>query len=373
MKFPEALGGALLRRLLLLLLTTLLSLLLAEVALRFFEVDTEIRLSLKRGGLVQPYRALCEAQLTSPDFVVSYRINEYGLRDPRGRQLARSPGQRRWLLLGDSFSEGYGVSVAERFGQRLEGRSSELEVWNLGRMGSSPLFYVLQLRVWLARLQPELVLVQLFDNDLQENDYRRLRFDERGRVLALPAELEPRGSALFDIEALSLTRHLRRAQRKLRGRRLPRLFVAAGRQATRPTSAPDSGAGPRFPWYDPGQRAHFEPLFARHEQLLRQLIEEHRRRLDAPPVVFLYIPDRDAFDLGSGAEELRAANPHAQLVAKVCADTGVPLIDATEILLEVSEDPKALYYPNDLHWTTEAHEQVARALWPRLAKLVERR
>ena len=98
----------------------------------------------------------------------------------------------RILLLGDSFTEGFGVEQGDTWARRLE-QLGDHEVWNLGRMGASPLFYVVMAREFVPLLHPDVVVVQLFDNDLDENRFRHLpRPEPDGRVGALPDAMRPR-------------------------------------------------------------------------------------------------------------------------------------------------------------------------------------
>jgi len=60
-----------------------------------------------------------EQRIRRSDFDVVIRISAQGLRGPE-RTLAKPPGTRRVLVLGDSFAEGYYVSEEDMAAARLE-------------------------------------------------------------------------------------------------------------------------------------------------------------------------------------------------------------------------------------------------------------
>jgi len=104
-----------------------------------------------------------------PRFTSHVRINSGGLRDKEYPYL-RSPGIKRILVLGDSFSWGWGVEAEETFPDLLEGALHNVEVINAGVPGYS----TDQELIWLEReglkYQPDLVILQFFENDVKDNN-----------------------------------------------------------------------------------------------------------------------------------------------------------------------------------------------------------
>lgn len=345
----------------------------AELALRRLMVDTEIRLANKRGGLIQPYWPGSSADLVSRDFRVRYEINERGFRDQRGRDPSRRSRPVRALLLGDSFTEGYGVKAEETYGARLAELEPRIEVWNRARMGNSPLYYVLQMREFRPALKPELVIVQLFDNDPAENRFRHVKETAEGQVGALPEELRP--GALDGWRRLALVRAARRLKDRLSGEPPARLFVRPGAwidPATLVVSDERAAAGDAgFSWYDPAHRGEWTEAFARQERYLRQLITEFRAG-GPGRLLIVYIPHVGVFRRGDTAAARRAANPHARLIAKVCGELDQEWIDTTELLADSAVPIERCYFPHDLHWTPAGHRVFAEALAKRLAPWVDK-
>jgi len=159
--------------------------------------------------------------LERPEFRVPVRINEAGF---RGGPLpgAKPPGVYRIVALGDSFTFGYGVRerqayparLARRLNARTGGRPG-VEVVNLGVPGAGPLDYLWHLEHTGLALQPDLVVVGLFANDVNDL-YQLRRFGAR--------------SALFTLTDLQHGGEAERAWwKRAAGATLPNLYVLASR------------------------------------------------------------------------------------------------------------------------------------------------
>lgn len=136
------------------------------------------------------------AEIRQPDFDYIQRVNALGL---RGRETAveKPVGTRRILMLGDSFTMGKGVQDNETFAviaeaqlqARLAGcRGGSVEVLNGGVDSYAPILSYLQLERDLARLKPDLIVLNLDHSDLvQEAAYRQQAVrGENGAILAVP-------------------------------------------------------------------------------------------------------------------------------------------------------------------------------------------
>ena len=107
------------------------------------------------------------------EYNVDIRINSLGLRDYE-RTYAKPPGTFRILVLGDSFTEGMQVDLAQTFPTRLQaclvGRASRpVEVINAGGSAYGPGEELLFFTHEGVKYQPDLVLVALFaGNDIKD-------------------------------------------------------------------------------------------------------------------------------------------------------------------------------------------------------------
>ena len=111
------------------LMSIVVTLLLLEGAVRIFApqelVASELFLSSQPGANPMQARSARRAlqpnvrcRHRSDEFDVAVRINSRGLRDVE-HSLAKPPGVRRVLVLGDSFTFGYGVEENQRFSNLL--------------------------------------------------------------------------------------------------------------------------------------------------------------------------------------------------------------------------------------------------------------
>ena len=120
---------------------------------------------------------LLAARDEAPDYRVTVRTNALGLRGP---EAAPQPpaGVTRVLVLGDSFAFGYVVEDEESFPRRLETRwraeGRTVEVLNAAVPGYSADHHLVYLRTRGLALEPDLVLVALCENDIDDLGWSRL-------------------------------------------------------------------------------------------------------------------------------------------------------------------------------------------------------
>lgn len=111
---------------------------------------------------------------TRPGYeVTTYTINSHGMRDEEFPR--RKPkGEYRIAVLGDSFTEGYrmerdGVycAVLERLlsAGTLPPGTKRIRTMNFGMRGEYPEKYIARLRDQALQMDPDMVIVQTFDND----------------------------------------------------------------------------------------------------------------------------------------------------------------------------------------------------------------
>jgi lysophospholipase L1-like esterase len=97
-----------------------------------------------------------------------FRTDARGLRaTPHADE--RAADRRRVLFVGDSFTEGSQVEEDELFSRRLERQLPGVECWNAGVGGYSTLQSLLALPDQLEAWRPDVVVLTVYDNDLQDN------------------------------------------------------------------------------------------------------------------------------------------------------------------------------------------------------------
>src|SRR5262245_35444103 len=133
-----------------------------------------------------------------PEFSIDVRLNALGFRERR-LPSPKPPGVLRVVALGDSFTQGYGVEEDEAWPRRLESvldarRGGRHEVVNLGVPGANPRDYLSHLRDPGLAYEPDVVIVTVMANDVQDRWVQRefgVQFGSSVLVDARRAVLEP--------------------------------------------------------------------------------------------------------------------------------------------------------------------------------------
>ena len=102
-------------------------------------------------------------------FEVTYTSNSYGARDREREKKTNSP-KERWVVLGDSWIEGYGVPMEKALPALLEQKTG-LEHLNFGIGGTSPLQYLLRYQHQVKEFDHSGVIVSFLPfNDFEDMD-----------------------------------------------------------------------------------------------------------------------------------------------------------------------------------------------------------
>jgi hypothetical protein len=357
---------------------SLASLVFGELCLRVVDHDVYLQRRLRDGGLLIPFEPGVKAELVADEFRALYEINGFGYRDRLDRRAERLPGRRRLLLLGDSFSAGWGVDFEQTYGARLE-QALGCDVVNAAKNGGCPLWFVHQARHATALFEPDALVVQVFDNDLSDNlrDRRKIGGAPGQPTPALDARYQPREDLVAKLKrgfnGLVLRRRLRALQRRvLKGRAVHRQpYVERGARAARAVltraeaiarHAVDFGAAPSFEgdFAFLGAEASYEWSAALSLQgaLLRELISECRAR--GTPILLVYIPAQQIFWGPERAAQL-ARNSHRRALVELCTELSVPLLDFSAELAR-DEQPERFYYAYDGHLNEAGHAHLAELL-----------
>ncbi len=113
-----------------------------------------------------------------------WRTNAAGFRSDHEFARERTPGTRRVLVFGDSFTAGDGVSNGKRFTDVIEARVPRTEVYNFGLSGTGTDQHYLAWREFAAHGKVEhdlLVIVVQVENITRVMTPRRMFFDSEGR------------------------------------------------------------------------------------------------------------------------------------------------------------------------------------------------
>jgi lysophospholipase L1-like esterase len=286
-----------------------------------------------------------------PEFDTEVAIDSLGIRD---REYGpRAEGTHRILVLGDSYTFGWGVEAGERYVDRLEERlnAGGSERWEVVKAGINA-YGTREEAAWLKTLgwdlEPDFVIVQFcMGNDFTDNaaDGYHVAGDflVANRAPSTPPDTA-RVSWLAAVKRLGRERsHLYVLVRdRTRALRAPRAERAGGLDELRAFNrSVDEGLPPT---------AH----------ALREIAEDAGRR--GVPVLVLVVPMRHQIYESRAVDPAVLDHPNAAIAA-ACAEVGLPIFD----LLPAFRDRAArggprLYFRVDRHWTREGHRLAGDAL-----------
>lgn len=245
------------------------------------------------------------------------RTNALGWRD-KPRDIARTPGRQRAILLGDSYVFGVGVDDGLRVSEALEREVPELEAWNLGVTAYGPDQELILLESVGRAYDPDVVVwFASLANDVEDVRYSR-RYSFAKPWYELDGErLVPHAPAP------SLLARLRDASY------LTELLMAPfhGRALAHDVAPPWVGRDGL-------------PLFVAIARALQKTAEMHEKRL-----LCVVIPSAQADADARAVAGLESAGLEPFLLARAFDDTRT---SGTQVLLP------------DGHWNAAGHSMVAR-------------
>jgi lysophospholipase L1-like esterase len=303
------------------------------------------------------------------EFETPIRINSLGYRDDEF-DVAKG-GRFRILVIGDSFTFGYGCTGDEAYPNvmeaRLNGAGGRFEVINAGFAACNyPDTYYLYLKERGLALDPDLIIVGLFaGNDLDHDlahEHAWPRVDDAG----LPLRIE---NTLFRVDEgywVSRTRVLRYRLPVVRNSHLAQLLVSALKRTRR-------GGAPML----------FNRWIYRREYADRtlQVVEKVENLLAATaglaeergiPIVFVIIPAREQvyperYDFSRYPfMDGHDLDKPQRILKRFLDDRGLVSFDLLPTFREASGDA-SLYYDVDQHWNGRGHALAGRAIADSLA------
>ncbi len=372
-------------------LSTALSLLAAEVALRAFaprrtyEVLTNTYPAMFEPSEVMPYRLRknYSGRLANVDFDTSIHINSRG---HRGAEFIDAKGDRRRLLvIGDSFTFGWGVNDDDTYPAQLQKRlnsltpDSNVEVVNAGfAAGYSPDTYYLYLKNEGLALEPDAIVVSLFigndfDSDAAfENEW--VQTDARG----LPLSIRNRNSRVVDnylvpwpipvryrtpvLSRLHVYQGLFDIWWEISPRLKSWMFMSTTVYADEQGSVED-----QVPYnYRLRYADRTETVFKRVTTLLHAM-QQLAAEGDVPLFVMV-IPEPSQLNEGSYAGlPVDLEKPQKQLRTFFDA-RGLKHLDLLPVLRKQRSAGTVVYFPNDGHFTSDGNRLAAESLSDFLAR-----
>ena len=335
-----------LRRVALVLAGILLALLLSEATLRLVDAVPEVAnplYSFHDSDPVLGWRGRADVRLRfrRPQFDVEIAHDARGFRLPDPPPPA-APA-RRVLVLGDSFTWGWGVPQGAVYTDHLQRALPDLAIDNRGVNGFGTGQEYLLLERALAARRYDVVLVQFFFNDVAENvdgkSGRRPVFRLDGDRLRRPAgALRPLSSPLLQ--------WLKEHSRAFLLLDFTTRSLGGGNEAG-PPLRPVTGSPP-LDWRTmPGGELTW--------RLLEAIVAT--ASAGGARVVIAYAPHR--LELGAPDAVPPAVGAARTLAGAAATASGAQWVDLTPALAPLGD---AALFPGDEHWTPAGHAAVAAAL-----------
>ncbi len=284
-----------------------------------------------------------------------YKTNHQGFRGP-DCTINRGDDTTRILIVGDSFTFGYGVEESCTFSSLLEDTlnyDAPVQVYNCGTGGWGTSQQLSFLENYTAAYHPDLIILAYYDNDIQ-NSWEIPLYSSSGDSLipdyplhSVPGELLSgfplhrwfsNHSAIYTV----FRYHLGRSLNKMGIRTLQQYEV----QRDYDKSAPLEEAEPyRF--------------YCQLLDRLKQFRDNHDLELCA-----ILIPSRESYhELEQGKAVVPGLSSNTSLIVeRELTARGIPCLITAESWVSSGLKSDYLYYDHDIHWRPEAHRYCADVL-----------
>lgn len=365
-------------KILAMLFITLLGLIAAEFTIRVVNKEVALQRRTNDAGLFVLYEPNTSADLITEEFRVRVDINQFGHRDRSDRTEKKSSEKKRILVFGDSFSVGWGVPYENAYATILE-KNNDAEFMNVAKDGGSIVWYIHQIRYAMERFDGDALILQIFDNDLEDvgKYHRKMGAYEGKEVGPVDPDLLPKDNIFSDAylvySGLQLNRQLRRIRRKIRGKKIwqsnycevgsfPERKVLSRAEVMKKYEI-DFSKAPKwrdeFRFHDPARRDDFKNELKLHGQVLKQVFKECKDK--GYPVFVVYIPCLGLNQMAGSIEEKVKNNILNQQLTKLCQEAEVGYLDGSQLFAK-DKEPTRFYYPWDGHLNKDGHKYLAEGL-----------
>jgi carbamoyltransferase len=297
------------------------------------------------------------------------QVNGQGFRSDREFVQARTPGHRRVLVFGDSFTAGDAVPNRQRYTELLETRLSAdgefpVEIYNFGLSSTGTDQQYLIWREFAQGIEHDLVVIAVFVENIRRVNARfRPHHDEHGReriyakpyfrieggelrLCQVPPRREPYEESELSPEQGAAVDHGGR-------------FVALRRMAN---ALGVRDVAQKLTQYQP--LPHYDSPSSPAWLLMRAILAQWIDALDKP-VLLVPLPLPQHLDQTCSAVACQAR------FAELAEDLGCALHDPLPDLLDIAPaERRRLRWEKDIHFTPAGHEALARSLAPVMAGML---
>lgn len=289
------------------------------------------------------------------------QTNALGFRSRHEFAAARTPGLRRILLFGDSFTAGDGVSNAQRYSDVLETRLPATEVYNFGISGTGTDQQYLAWREYARGLEADHVVIAVQPENIRRTASAfRLNMDPAGAQVYYPKPYCTRGPVGLEWhhqpvpEGTRTAEELPEGSRSDVGGRLRALRVAVNALGVKDLVQRVTGFQP-LPEYDSPDSDEW--------LLMREVLLTWIREVPQPVTLF-HVP------LHQYVEGVADPSGVQARLREVAAEAGAAWVDPLpEILALPAETRRGFRFAKDIHPTPAYHACLAGALATHLTTL----
>ena len=331
----------------------------------------------------------------TPEYRVNVSIDSNGMRncsEPQGSK------KKNLLILGDSFAEGWGVECENSFPGILSKKLPDFQIWNAGAHGGTLSFYILRNRFYTKLIKPDHILLQIFDNDLDDLDkiHPLIIFHKNGEVAkANPKGLlfVPAGTISSSIKNLALFRYGKRFTSRIKGIPSPIKYYKIGKEprdiilthdqaiekfgkleSIKNISEKYNGQFEFYKYNESNMPEVWKSRMQRFELYLNQFYREAKLSNPDIKMAILYIPAKEVFasggitgdDINSSGKPVKpdrktitSHNAFYRILKNFTEKNKIEFIDGINIYYENTEH---LYFPGDAHLNSAGHSVTANAV-----------
>jgi hypothetical protein len=287
-------------------------------------------------------------------YTFAYNNNSLGMRGTREYQEKKETAYRI-LMIGDSFTYGFGVNDDQTFAvlveKDLRADSLSVEVMNAGAPGKGTDYALKYFQTVGRKFHPDLTILMFFCNDFQDN--------ARGEYYSIGKQGDLSAKPLNSNRIKTLLAHLPGYEWLISWSQAANLIKQAGVEAVinwGRKSGPDATQGLVISY----ERSASGLATAANTSLTRIYVEQLNAAVKraGSELMICYIPiSQEVLDY----RRTRTISPDERAIQRLAADNGMMLWSLTPLLAHSGQPVGRLYYKEG-HWTAAAHAMVAHYL-----------
>jgi lysophospholipase L1-like esterase len=312
---------------------------------------------------------------TSKD--VHSKTNSHGIRGH-----APKNGFKRIVVIGDSYTEGFGLEESETFAARLEAAlisqgTKDWEVLNGGTLGSSPVLYAKYFDRYFFNLHPEFVILNLDFTDFGDDVYflTLATYDAKGRAIAFP------GTEVMPGWTLDMVYSNRFALLNLIHQESNQWHLIRLREKAQPLMDRLVSEQPRLILDEDLKAINNEQCFKSIEMTAKSIMELKTRVEAAGGRLALHMypsgymvksypnqPQSISFVINWDQKRERdhswdcdARQDVVKVIERFCQRQGIPFFDSFPTILNHPQK-ESLFFDHDAHWNAKGVQVVVNAL-----------